>query len=47
MLLTIIGIRMTSDLGQSVYAEKWGHRDCDLRKVGLKLGDAWMVEHDW
>lgn len=38
---------MISGLGESVYAEKWGHRECDLRGVGLNLGDAWKVEHDW
>lgn len=41
------GIQMTIDAGRSVFAEKWGHRDCDIFEKGLKPEDAWMVEHDW
>lgn len=33
--------------GEDTYNEKWGHRDCELIKSGLKLEDAWQVEHDW
>ncbi|KAK4160810.1 hypothetical protein QBC43DRAFT_111215 [Cladorrhinum sp. PSN259] len=33
--------------GQGVFAEKWGHRDCDMQGTGLKLSDQWRVEHDW
>ncbi len=41
------GIRMTIDHGRAVFAEKWGHRDCDIRAIGLRPEDAWKVEHDW
>lgn len=41
------GIRMTIDHGRKVFAEKWGHRDCDIRAIGLKPEDAWKMEHDW
>ncbi|RDL40792.1 uncharacterized protein BP5553_00771 [Venustampulla echinocandica] len=40
-------ILMTIEHGRRVFAEKWGHRDCDLADVGLKPDDAWLVEHDW
>ena len=40
-------IEMWIDHGQEVMHEKWGHIGCDLRKSGLKRGDAWKVEHDW
>ncbi|ESZ92042.1 hypothetical protein SBOR_7572 [Sclerotinia borealis F-4128] len=33
--------------GDEIYLEKWGHIGFDLRESGLKLDDAWMVEHDW
>ena len=32
------------EFGKTMYAEKWGHRGCDIREVGLKEGDAWRVE---
>ncbi len=35
---------MNVDLGRSVYHEKWGTMECDLRKMGLKAEDAWRVE---
>ena len=41
------GLQMMIDDGKKIYAEKWGHRDCDLRKAGLKAEDAWKVKHDW
>jgi len=41
------GIEMTIEHGRRVFAEKWGHRDCDIAAKGLKVGDAWRVEHDW
>ena len=42
-----IAIQMTIDHGRRVYAEKWGHRDCDLIDSGLGPDDAWKVLHDW
>ncbi|CAL3965473.1 unnamed protein product [Diplocarpon coronariae] len=41
------GIQMMQDLGRGVYAEKWGHRGCDLVDSGRKKGDEWRVEKDW
>lgn len=41
------GIQMTIEHGRRVFAEKWGHRDCDLRAQGLVAEDAWRVERDW
>ena len=38
---------MTIDHGRAVFAEKWGHRDCDISAIGLRPEDAWKVEHDW
>ncbi|KAF2151618.1 hypothetical protein K461DRAFT_279100 [Myriangium duriaei CBS 260.36] len=40
-------MRMTHDFGRSVFAEKWGHRDCDLEAAGLALDDQWKVTRDW
>ena len=41
------GIDMTIEFGRRVYAEKWGHRDCDIAPLGMRISDAWAVEHDW
>ncbi|KAK4162987.1 hypothetical protein QBC43DRAFT_290243 [Cladorrhinum sp. PSN259] len=41
------GTRMMIDLGRSVFAEKWGHRGCDIAKIGIKNEDAWRLERDW
>lgn len=38
---------MAVEHGRGVFAEKWGHRDCNLGEVGLKGGDEWKVERDW
>jgi hypothetical protein len=40
-------IMMTTKCGQRIMQEKWGHQGCDLRRVGLRLGDEWRVDHDW
>lgn len=40
-------IQMTIDFGRAVYAEKWGHRDCNIGEMGLVASDAWRVEHDF
>lgn len=40
-------IGMTIEHGRAVFREKWGHRDCDIVKIGLEAGDAWRMEHDW
>ncbi|KAK4464632.1 hypothetical protein QBC42DRAFT_220274 [Cladorrhinum samala] len=41
------GTKMMIDLGRNVFAEKWGHRGCDIAKVGIKAEDAWRLERDW
>jgi hypothetical protein len=41
------GIDLMTETGREVFRRKWGHRDCNLREVGLKTGDAWRVEKDW
>lgn len=38
---------LLTEAGRAVYREKWGHRDCDIEKTGLKLDDQWRVEKDW
>jgi hypothetical protein len=38
---------MTMLTGRMIFREKWGHRDCDIREVGLKLEDQWRTVHDW
>jgi hypothetical protein len=40
-------IQMWIANGKAIYAEKWGHRDCNLREVGLGFNDAWQMAHDW
>lgn len=35
------------DQGRNVFAEKWGHRDCDLIASGLRPEHAWKVDKDW
>jgi hypothetical protein len=42
-----VGLRMMIDTGRSVFAEKWGHRGCDIAQIGLGPEDAWKVERDW
>ncbi|KAK3901893.1 hypothetical protein C8A05DRAFT_15981 [Staphylotrichum tortipilum] len=41
------GVKMWIDAGRSVFAEKWGHRGCDVANVGIKGEDAWRLERDW
>ncbi|KAG6017970.1 hypothetical protein E4U41_004083 [Claviceps citrina] len=39
---------MLTEAGRRIYAEKWGHQNCDLiGEAGLQLEDQWRVEHDW
>jgi hypothetical protein len=41
-------IRMWIGYGREVFAEKWGHKDCNLiNGAGRKYEDAWKVSHDW
>ncbi|KAK3387311.1 hypothetical protein B0H63DRAFT_155613 [Podospora didyma] len=41
------GLHMMIDTGRSVFAEKWGHRGCDIAKMGVRADDAWKLEKDW
>ncbi|CZR58342.1 uncharacterized protein PAC_08234 [Phialocephala subalpina] len=41
-----LGIEMTIQHGRNIFAEKWGHRDCNIVAMGLRPEDAWRVEHD-
>ncbi|KAI0161196.1 hypothetical protein GGR57DRAFT_350620 [Xylariaceae sp. FL1272] len=41
------GIEITADAGRSVFAEKWGHRGCDLLELGIEGKDMWKLERDW
>ncbi len=41
------GLKMMIDMGRSVFAEKWGHRGCDIAQMGYKVEDAWRMERDW
>jgi hypothetical protein len=41
------GVKMWIDTGRSVFAEKWGHRGCDIAKAGVRPEDAWQLERDW
>lgn len=39
---------MLTEAGRQIYAEKWGHQNCDLiGEGGLTLEDQWRVAHDW
>ncbi|KAI9660818.1 MAG: hypothetical protein M1829_006470 [Trizodia sp. TS-e1964] len=40
-------VQMTIEFGRKVFAEKWGHRDCNIVESGLGPEDAWRVNHDW
>ncbi|KAK0613298.1 hypothetical protein B0T14DRAFT_539220 [Immersiella caudata] len=42
-----MGLRMFIDTGRAVFAEKWGHRGCDIAKMNIKAEDAWRLERDW
>ncbi|KAK0705614.1 hypothetical protein B0H67DRAFT_498622 [Lasiosphaeris hirsuta] len=41
------GLRMMIDTGRAVFAEKWGHRGCDIAKMNIRAEDAWRLERDW
>ncbi|KAL2185551.1 hypothetical protein L209DRAFT_773813 [Thermothelomyces heterothallicus CBS 203.75] len=41
------GVGMLIDLGRAVFAEKWGHRGCDVARMGVTGEDAWRLERDW
>ncbi|KAG0642267.1 hypothetical protein HOY80DRAFT_917866 [Tuber brumale] len=35
------------ETGRTIYAEKWGHRDCDIWEIGKEIDKAWEYEEDW
>ncbi len=41
------GLQHLIATGRQVYADKWGHRGCDLDMMGIRADDAWHLEHDW
>ncbi|CAK7215921.1 hypothetical protein SBRCBS47491_002652 [Sporothrix bragantina] len=41
------GLQKHIAVGRQVYAEKWGHRGCDLHGMGIRTDDAWHLERDW
>ncbi|KAG5938082.1 hypothetical protein E4U60_001527 [Claviceps pazoutovae] len=43
-----MSFEMLTEAGRRIFAEKWGHRDCDLlREGGPRVEDQWRVAHDW
>ncbi|KAI1811531.1 hypothetical protein GGS20DRAFT_97531 [Poronia punctata] len=41
------GMDTMSDAGRQVFADKWGHRGCNLLELGIHAKDAWRLEPDW
>jgi hypothetical protein len=41
------GVQNLIDAGRRVFADKWGHRGCDLLDVGIDGNDMWKLERDW
>lgn len=41
------GIRHWIKTGRAVFAEKWGHRDCDIWEIGKEIDKAWEYKKDW
>ena len=39
-------LQWTIETGVKINEEKWGHKGCDIKDVGLSMGDQWRVEHD-
>ncbi|KAI1340031.1 hypothetical protein F5Y15DRAFT_62182 [Xylariaceae sp. FL0016] len=42
-----LGLETIIDAGRRVFADKWGHRGCDLIDLGIEGKDAWRLERDW
>lgn len=42
-----IGISKFIATGRQIFAEKWGHRGCDIGKMGIVAEDAWQLQIDW
>lgn len=41
------GVKKLIDTGRRVFADKWGHRGCNLIDMGIEAEDAWKLERDW
>ncbi|KAK8086567.1 hypothetical protein PG994_001541 [Apiospora phragmitis] len=41
------GLDTIIEAGRRVFADKWGHRGCDLLDLGIEAEDAWRLERDW
>lgn len=41
------GVKNMIDAGRRVFADKWGHRGCNLIEMGIEPQDAWHLERDW
>ncbi|KAK6955866.1 hypothetical protein Daesc_003511 [Daldinia eschscholtzii] len=41
------GLQTLVDAGRRVFADKWGHRGCDLLAMGIEGKDEWRLERDW
>lgn len=41
------GLETLVDAGRRVFADKWGHRGCDLLDMDINAEDAWQLERDW
>ncbi|KAK6070931.1 hypothetical protein SCUP515_08148 [Seiridium cupressi] len=41
------GVKTLIEAGRRVFAEKWGHRGCNLIDMGIEPDDAWRLERDW
>ncbi|KXJ96829.1 hypothetical protein Micbo1qcDRAFT_155493 [Microdochium bolleyi] len=41
------GIDALTMAGKNVFADKWGHRGCDLLDLEIEAKDAWRLIRDW
>ncbi|KAK7977991.1 hypothetical protein PG988_005481 [Apiospora saccharicola] len=41
------GLDAMIEAGRRVFADKWGHRGCDLLDLGIEAEDAWRLQRDW
>ncbi|KAI1438921.1 hypothetical protein GGR50DRAFT_210371 [Xylaria sp. CBS 124048] len=42
-----IGLDMMEETARRVFAEKWGHRGCNLVQLGIEGREAWRLGRDW
>ncbi|KAH8677576.1 hypothetical protein BX600DRAFT_506606 [Xylariales sp. PMI_506] len=41
------GMQSLIAAGRNVFADKWGHRGCNLLEMGIEASDAWRLQRDW